>query len=81
MNKVILDEVFADDILELEDRVNGYIEEQKDYRVLNINITKHIGHMNNEFLGAQIVMIEESDFYVQLDETFAEYNQAMKGLK
>ena len=81
MNKVILDEVFADDILELEDRVNRYIEEQKGYRVLNINITKHVGYRNNEFLGAQIVMIEESDFYVQLDETFDKYNQAMKGLK
>lgn len=81
MNKVILDEVFADDILELEDRVNRYIEEQKGYKVLNINITKHIGHMNNEFLGAQIVMVKESDFYIQLDETFKEYDQAMRELK
>lgn len=81
MNKVILDEVFADDILELEDRVNRYIEEQEGYRVLNINITKHVGYRKNEFLGAQIVMIEESDFYVQLDETFDKYDQAMEELK
>lgn len=60
MNKVILDEVFADNILSLEAGVNKYIEEQKGYRVLNINITNHIGHKGNEFLGAQIVMVKES---------------------
>lgn len=60
MNKVILDEVFADDVLELENRVNRYIEEQKGYKVLNINITNHIGFNGNEFLGAQIVMVKES---------------------
>lgn len=65
MNKVILDEVFADNILELEGRVNEYIEEQKGYRVLNINITKHIGYRNNEFLGAQIVMVKESYNYMK----------------
>lgn len=54
--KIIIDEVYGNDILELNNRVNSFIEEYPQYEVLNVNTKSHYTHLNKEFLGAQVTL-------------------------
>ena len=58
--KVILDVVFGEDILELEEAINQYLatEVYDDYKLLNINTKTYEGVDGREFLGAELHFIK-----------------------
>lgn len=57
--KVVLDEVYGEDVLELNDRVDEFVnqEEFEDYKIVNINIHTYKRVDNREFLGASITLV------------------------
>ena len=56
MEKRIIDEGYGNDMWELNNRVNSFIEEYPQYEVLNVNTKSHYTHLNKEFLGAQVTL-------------------------
>lgn len=62
MEKIIIDEVYGNDILELNNRVNDFIEEYPMYEILNVNINTHYTSNNGEFLGAQVTLSLKSQY-------------------
>lgn len=58
--KVILDEVFGEDILDLEEAINQYLstEVDDDYKLLNINTKSYDGVDGREFLGAELHFVK-----------------------
>lgn len=69
MEKIIIDEVYGNDILELNNRVNDFIEEYPMYEVLNVNTNTHYTSNNGEFLGAQVTLSLKSQY--ETPEEFA----------
>lgn len=62
MEKIIIDEVYGNDILELNNRVNDFIEEYPMYEVLNVNTNTHYTSNNGGFLGAQVTLSLKSKY-------------------
>ncbi len=66
MQQVILDEVYADDIIELENRVNNFVEEQKGYKLISTVVKTHFTHDGTEFLGAQMALVVDEEQVTKL---------------
>lgn len=62
MEKIIIDEVYGNDILELNDRLNEFVENYPRYKVLNVNVKSHYTSLNKEFLGAQVTLSLKSQY-------------------
>lgn len=62
MEKIIIYEVYGNDNLELNNRVNNFIEEHPMYKVLNVNINTHYTSNHGEFLGAQVTLSLKSKY-------------------
>ena len=56
---VIIDEVFGDDILHLEEVVNEYVnaEELQDHKLISITTHNYDGVNGREFVGARLTLV------------------------
>ena len=56
---VIIDEVFGDDILHLEEVVNEYVndEELDDHKLISITTHDYNGVDGREFVGARLTLV------------------------
>ena len=56
---VIIDEVFGDDILHLEEVVNEYVnaEELQDHKLISITTHNYDGVDGREFVGARLALV------------------------
>ena len=56
---VIIDEVFGDDILHLEEVVNEYVnlEELEDHKLISVTTHNYNGIDGREFVGARLTLI------------------------
>lgn len=56
---VIIDEVFGDDILHLEEVVNEYVnsEELQDHKLISITTHDYEGINGREFVGARLTLV------------------------
>ena len=56
---VIIDEVFGDDILHLEEVVNEYVnaEELQDHKLISITTHDYEGIDGREFVGARVTLV------------------------
>ena len=56
---VIIDEVFGDDILHLEEVVNEYInsEELQDHKLISVTTHNYNGIDGREFVGARLTLV------------------------
>jgi hypothetical protein len=57
---VIIDEVFGDDILHLEDVINEYVnaEELQDHKIVSITTHEYTGVDGDSFCGARISLVK-----------------------
>lgn len=57
---VIIDEVFGDDILHLEEVVNEYVnsEELQDHKLISITTHDYEGIDGREFVGARLALVK-----------------------
>lgn len=57
---VIIDEVFGDDILHLEEVVNEYVnvEELQDHKLISITTHDYEGIDGREFVGARLTLVK-----------------------
>lgn len=57
---VIIDEVFGEDILHLEDVVNEYVnsEELQYHKLISLNMEEHVGSDGREFVGAKLAFVK-----------------------
>lgn len=56
---VIIDEVFGDDILHLEEVVNEYVnaEELQDHKLISVTTHDYNGVDGREFVGARLTLV------------------------
>ena len=56
---VIIDEVFGDDILHLEEVVNEYVnlEELEDHKLISVTTHNYNGIDGREFVGARLTLV------------------------
>ena len=56
---VIIDEVFGDDILHLEEVVNKYVnaEELQDHKLISVTTHDYNGVDGREFVGARLTLV------------------------
>lgn len=56
---VIIDEVFGDDILHLEEVVNEYVnlEELQDHKLISVTTHNYNGIDGREFVGARLILV------------------------
>ncbi len=56
---VIIDEVFGDDILHLEEVVNEYVnlEELQDHKLISVTTHDYNGIDGREFVGARLTLV------------------------
>ena len=56
---VIIDEVFGDDILHLEEVVNEYVnlEELEDHKLISVTTHNYNGIEGREFVGARLTLV------------------------
>lgn len=56
---VIIDEVFGDDILHLEEVVNEYVnlEELQDHKLISVTTHNYNGIDGREFVGARLTLV------------------------
>ena len=56
---VIIDEVFGDDILHLEEVVNEYVndEELQDHKLISVTTHNYNGVDGREFVGARLTLV------------------------
>lgn len=56
---VIIDEVFGDDILHLEEVVNEYVnsEELQDHKLISVTTHDYEGIDGREFVGARLTLV------------------------
>ena len=56
---VIIDEVFGDDILHLEEVVNEYVnlEELQDHKLISVTAHNYNGIDGREFVGARLTLV------------------------
>lgn len=59
---VIIDEVFGDDILHLEEVVNEYVNagELQDHKLISITTHDYEGIDGREFVGARLTLVKTS---------------------
>ena len=57
---VIIDEVFGDDILHLEDVINEYVndEELDDHKLISVTTHNYNGLDGREFVGARLSFVK-----------------------
>ena len=57
---VIIDEVFGDDILHLEEVVNEYVnsEELQDHKLISVTTHDYNGVDGREFVGARLTLVK-----------------------
>ena len=57
---VIIDEVFGDDILHLQDVINEYVndEELDDHKLISITTHDYNGVDGREFVGARLTLVK-----------------------
>ncbi len=57
---VIIDEVFGDDILHLEEVVNEYVnsEELQDHKLISVTTHDYEGIDGREFVGARLTLVK-----------------------
>ena len=57
---VIIDEVFGDDILHLEEVVNEYVnaEELQDHKLISVTTHNYEGTDGREFVGARLSFVK-----------------------
>lgn len=57
---VIIDEVFGDDILHLEEVVNEYVnsEELQDHKLISVTTHDYEGIYGREFVGARLTLVK-----------------------
>ena len=57
---VIIDEVFGDDLLHLQDVINEYVndEELDDHKLINITTHDYNGVDGREFVGARLSFVK-----------------------
>ena len=57
---VIIDEVFGDDILHLEEVVNEYVnsEELQDHKLIRVTTHDYEGIDGREFVGARLTLVK-----------------------
>lgn len=57
---IIIDEVFGDDILHLEEVVNEYVnvEELQDHKLISITTHDYEGIDGREFVGARLTLVK-----------------------
>ena len=58
--KVIIDEVFGDDLLHLQDMINKYVndEELDDHKLISITTHDYNGVDGREFVGARLSFVK-----------------------
>ena len=56
---VIIDEVFGDDILHLEEVINEYVnaEELQDHKLISVTTHDYNGVDGREFVGARLTLV------------------------
>ena len=56
---VIIDEVFGDDILHLEEVINEYVnlEELEDHKLISVTTHNYNGIDGREFVGARLTLV------------------------
>lgn len=56
---IIIDEVFGDDILHLEEVVNEYVnsEELQDHKLISVTTHDYEGIDGREFVGARLTLV------------------------
>lgn len=56
---VIIDEVFGDDILHLEEVINEYVnvEELQDHKLISVTTHDYEGIDGREFVGARLTLV------------------------
>lgn len=56
---VIIDEVFGDDILHLEEVINEYVnlEELQDHKLISVTTHNYNGIDGREFVGARLTLV------------------------
>lgn len=57
---VIIDEVFGDDLLHLEDVINEYVndEELDDHKLISVTTHNYNGLDGREFVGARLTLVK-----------------------
>lgn len=57
---VIIDEVFGDDLLHLQDVINEYVndEELDDHKLISITTHNYNGLDGREFVGARLTLVK-----------------------
>lgn len=57
---VIIDEVFGDDLLHLQDVINEYVndEELDDHKLISVTTHNYNGLNGREFVGARLTLVK-----------------------